>query len=108
MADLVGDLAGYGSCPWRATAALDVDFHPVDFPAPAWADAVHGGGALDAAGALVVEEHERLLAARDFLDLLSQQAAILHDRLVRRAEVFFGAVLDRAHRLHRPLVVHVD
>ena len=22
--------------------------------------------------------------------------------------MFFGAVLDRAHRLHRPLVVHVD
>src|SRR4029079_10171630 len=71
MTDLVGDLAGYGSCPWRAAAALDVDFHPVDSPAPGWADDVDGGAALDAAGALFVEEHERLLAARDFLDLLS-------------------------------------
>ena len=29
-----------------------------------------------------IEEHERLLAEGDLLDLLPQQAAILHDRLV--------------------------
>ena len=32
----------------------------------------------------------------------------MHDRLVGSAEMLAGAVLDRAHRFHRPLVVHVD
>src|SRR6185436_7354984 len=96
MPYLAGDLGRYRRGPRRAAAALDVDFHPVDFPAARRADAVHRGGALDAARMRAVQEHEWLLAAADLLDLLPQQAAILHDRLVRRAEVFVGAVLDRA------------
>src|SRR4249920_2097235 len=81
MPDLAGDLLRHGRCPWRAAAAFDVDFHPVDFPAARRPDAVHRRRALDAARMRGVEEHERLLAADDLFDLLPQQAAILHDRL---------------------------
>src|SRR3954451_24139970 len=63
MPDLVRNLARNRRRPWRAAAALDVDFHPVDFPAARRPDTVHSSGTLDAAGALVVEEHERLLAS---------------------------------------------
>ena len=37
-----------------------------------------------------------------------QQPAIGGDRLVTGAEMFLRAVLNRPHRFHRPLVVHVD
>src|SRR5258707_14308177 len=90
MRDLVGDLGRHWRRPRRAAAPFDVDFHPVDFPAPRRTDAVHGGGALDAARAGRVEEHERLLAARYLFDLLPQQAAVLHDRLVGGAEMVPG------------------
>src|SRR5436189_63030 len=65
-----GDLARHWCCPRRAAAALDVDFHPVDFPAAGRPDAVHGRGALDALRMRRVEEHERLFAARNLFDLL--------------------------------------
>ena len=57
---------------------------------------------------LRIEHHHRLLALARLLDRLPQQAAIGADRLVGRAEMLVGAVLDRAHRLAGPLVVHVD
>ena len=108
MANLVGDLRGNGRRPRRAAPPLHVDFHPEGLPSPRRADAVHGGRTLDASRMCVVEEHERLSAGGDLLDLLPQQAAILHDGLVGGAEMFVGAILDRAHRFDRPLVVHVD
>src|SRR5437868_2163712 len=93
MADLAGDLLRHRRRPRCAAAAFDVDFHPVDFPAARRSDAVPRRRALDAVGMRGVEEYEWLLAAADLLDLLPQQAAILHDRLVRCAEMLVGAVL---------------
>src|SRR6266851_6278071 len=108
MGHLVGDLGGNRRGPWRAATPLDVDFHPEGFPSARWPDAVHGRGTLDASRMRGIEEHERFGAAGDLLDFLPQQTAILHDRLVGLAEMLAGAVLNRAHRFHRPLVVHVD
>src|SRR6478609_1369121 len=67
MPDLAGDLGRHGRCPRRAAAALDVDFHPVDFPTERRPDAVHRGGALNAARMRRIEEQYRLLAANDLL-----------------------------------------
>src|SRR6266403_405778 len=108
MADLVGDLCRNRCGPWRAAAPLHIDLHPEGFPSPRGADAVHGGGTLDAPRMRGIEEHERFCAGSDFLDLLPQQAAILNDRLVGLAEMFAGAILDRTHRFDHPLVVYVD
>src|ERR1700737_3110285 len=76
MANLTGDLVRHRRRPWRAAAALHVDFHPEHFPSARWPDAVHGGGTLDAARMGVVEEHEGLGAAGDFFDLLPQPPAV--------------------------------
>src|SRR6266404_7632368 len=108
MANLVGDLCRNRCGPWRAATPLHIDLHPEGFPSPRGADAVHGGGTLDAPRMRGIEEHERLCAGSNLLDLLPQQAAILNDRLVGLAEMLAGAVLDRTHRFDRPLVVHVD
>ena len=49
-----------------------------------------------------IEEHEWFCAGSDFLDFLPQQAAVLDDGLVGLAEMFTGAILDRAHRTRPP------
>src|SRR3954452_9142933 len=108
MANLVGDLLRHGRRPWRAAPPPNVDFHPEGLPASRRPYAVHGGWPLDAARMRGIEEHEWLGAGRGVLDFLPQQAAILHDRLVCLTEMLAGAVLDRAHRFHCPLIVHVD
>src|SRR5437868_8306600 len=108
MANLFGDLFRHRCRPWRAATPLDVDFHPEGFPGPSRSDAVHGGWSLDAARMRGIEEHERLGAGRGVLDFLPQQPAILHDRLIGLTEMLARAVLDRPHRFHRPLIVHVD
>src|SRR5205807_8183083 len=100
MPRLVGCLFRHWRGPVRAAAPRDVDFHPKGLPASRRTDAVHGGGALDALGMRRIEEHERLLAEGDLLDLLPQQAAILHDRLVGSSQMLACAVLDRAHRFY--------
>src|SRR5258708_30486634 len=97
-----------GCRPGRFPASLDVDFHPISLPTLGRADTVHGRGTLNALGMRLVEEHEGLAALRDLLDLLTQQTSILNDRLVGLAEMLARAILDRAHRFHGPLVVHVD
>src|ERR1700674_1387634 len=107
MRDLVGDLLRHRRGPRRAAAAFYVDFHPEGFPAPRRPDTVHGRRPLDAPCMRGVEEHERLFAARYLFDFLPQHAAILHDRLVGSAEMFAGAILDRAHRFPPPLVVDI-
>ena len=52
--------------------------------------------------------HRRPAAAAHRLDRLQQRAPVGHDHLVGGAEMLAGPVLDRAHALHRPLVVQVD
>src|SRR5262245_46453282 len=82
MMNLPRNLLRHRRRPRRAAAALDVDFHPVELPALGRPDAVHGGGALNAARMRFIEEQHRLFAAGYLFDLGPQQPAILYDRLV--------------------------
>src|SRR6266545_547804 len=49
-----------------------------------------------------------IAAVAGLFDRLSQDAPVGADRLVGLAKMLLGAILDRAHRLAGPLVVHVD
>src|SRR5512139_2004063 len=55
-----------------------------------------------------IKHHDRLFAFARLLDRLTQKLAICADRLIGRTEMLDGAILDRAHRLAGPLVVHID
>src|SRR5690606_39214112 len=94
--------------PARGLALVVVGLLPVALPVGGGADAVDGRRAGDGRGLRGIEHHQRALAFARLLDRLPQQAAIGNDRLVRRTEMLLGAILDRAHRLAGPLVVHVD
>src|ERR1700722_4663405 len=72
------------------------------------ADAVDAGRAGDGRRLGRIEHHHRLAAIAGLIGRLPQQPAIGADRLVRRAEMLARAILDRAHRLAGPLVVHID
>src|ERR1700728_5320046 len=77
---------------------------PVALPVAGRADAVDTSRAGDGLGRRVVEHHHRPLALAGLIERGTQQPPIRTDRLVRGAEMLFGAVLDRAHRLAGPLV----
>ena len=65
-------------------------------------------GPVSAAASSRRQRHRRPAAGAHRLDRLQQGAPVGHDHLVGRAQVLARAVLDRAHALHRPLVVQVD
>src|SRR5258708_987415 len=87
---LAGDVLGHRRSPGRAAAAFDVCFYPEHLPALGRADAVHGRRSLNAFRIGLVEKQHRPLSACDLLDLLPQQAAVQHDRLVALAEMLVG------------------
>src|SRR6185295_6455362 len=88
--------------------ALPVGALPVALPVRRRPDAVDSGRALERRGLAAIERHQRRFALTVVFDRLAQQPTIGADRLVRSAEMLAGAILDRAHRLAGPLVVHVD
>src|SRR5215471_9068255 len=81
---------------------------PVALPVAGRSNAVDAGRAGDGSGFGGVEHHHGLAALAGLIESASQQPAIGGDRLVGRAEMLLGAVLDRPHRLAHPLVVHID
>src|ERR1700722_3535020 len=81
---------------------------PIALPVAGRADAVDAGRAGDGRRRGRIEHHHRLAAIAGLLERLPQQPAVGTDCLVRRAEMLRRAILDRAHRLACPLVVHID
>src|ERR1700722_1211985 len=81
---------------------------PIGLPVAGGADAIDAGGAGDGRRSRGIEHHHRLGALAGLIERLAQQTAIDADRLVRRAEMLLGTVLDGAHRLAGPLIVHID
>src|ERR1700688_698638 len=81
---------------------------PIALPVAGRADAIDAGRAGDGRRRARIEHHHRLAAIAGLLERLPQQPAVGADRLVRRAEMLHRTILDRAHRLAGPLVVHID
>src|SRR5262249_12048218 len=81
---------------------------PVALPVADRSNAVDAGRASDGSGFGGIEHHHGLAALSGLIESAPQQPAIGGDRLVGRAEMLLGAILDRPHRLARPLVVHID
>src|ERR1700754_2883065 len=108
MGQLFRKLRRYRSRPGSTPPPLHIDFHPIGFPTFGRTDTVHRRRTLNAPGVRLVQKHEWLSALRDLFDLLAQQPPILDDRLVRLTEMLAGTVLDRPHRLDRPLVMDVN
>src|SRR5215813_5107552 len=81
---------------------------PVALPVAGRSNAVDAGRAGDGSGFGGIEHHHGLAALTGLIESAPQQPAVGGDRLVGRAEMLLGAVLDRPHRLARPLVVHID
>src|SRR6202521_5116429 len=65
-------------------------------------------GPVMVAAAAGIDTHHRRAAMAGLLERPPQQPAVGADRLVRRAEMLARAILNRAHRLAGPLVVHID
>ena len=91
-----------------ALSPLRIGRLPIALPIIARADAVDRGRAGHLRGGGFIEQHRRPAARASRRDGVAQQAPIGADRLVGLAEMLAGAVLDRAHGLAGPLVVHVD
>src|SRR6185437_8563804 len=94
--------------PARGLTLAQIGLLLIALPVVGRTDVVDRGRAGDRRSLRRIEHHDRALAPARLLDGLPQQAPVDDDRLVRRSQVLFGAVLDYAHRLAGPLVVHVD
>src|SRR5581483_8441370 len=81
---------------------------PIALPVAGRPDAIDAGRARDGSGFGGVEHHHGPVTLAGPVERPPQQPAIGGDRLVRHTEMLLGAVLNRPHRLARPLVVHID
>src|SRR5580700_5485865 len=102
---------GQGSMPIHPALGLlpaGVGALPIALPIAGRADAVDAGRAGDFLRRSGIEHHHRFHTVAGLIERLAQQTPISADRLVGGAEMLRRAVLDRAHRLADPLVVHVD
>jgi hypothetical protein len=75
---------------------------------PGGGQAIHRVGAHAVRGDFRIGHARRCATGHHRLDRLDQRAAVGHDHLVCCAQVLAGAVLNGAHALAGPLVVHVD
>src|SRR5581483_4501050 len=94
--------------PGRRLAPRLMRLLPIALPVVGGTDAVDASGTGDGGSFRSIERHERSLALACLLDGLAQHAAISRDGLVRLTEMLARAVLDLAHGLAGPLVVHID
>src|SRR5262245_56682461 len=94
--------------PARRLAPRLVGLLPIALPRLARRNTVDRSRSGDRCCARSIEHHQRLAAIAGLLDRLPQDAPVGADRLIGLAEMLLGAILDRAHRLAGPLVMHVD
>src|SRR5579863_9117664 len=81
---------------------------PIALPVADGADAVDAGRAGNLRRFGVVQHHHRLYALARLIERLPEQPPVGADRLVGRAQMLLGAVLDRAHGLASPLIMDVN
>src|ERR1700716_3684939 len=94
--------------PARGLALAFVGSPPVARPIVGRTDAVDRRRPGDLGGRLRIEYPQGPAAIVGLVDRGPQEAPIGGDSLVGLAEMLVGAVLDGAHRLAGPLVVHLD
>src|SRR5690606_37668420 len=93
--------------PRRSLAALSLPFHPARLPRIVGRDGVHRHRPGQLCGLFLAQRvRGRLPSGGERVDGAQEHAAVRGDGAVGDAETLDGPVLDGAHRLHGPLVVH--
>src|ERR1700733_3085037 len=93
--------------PRRRRPAVAIEPLPIILPFGGRCDAIDGGWPGKPRCMFGRQRHQRPLAFPGLLDCREKQAAIGGNTFVGLAEMFARAVLDRALRLDRPLIVDI-